>query len=107
LKPPDPPPESNLRLTDWFGAPVPFNGTARYVCKRGMQFELDPLQEFVEYTCQVGFSAIDATISFTKYRSNYINDIPLFLKYSFILNFKNLRLKEIRNSQDIKLIVKS
>jgi hypothetical protein len=53
LKPPDPPPESNLRLTDWFGAPVPFNGTARYVCKRGMQFELDPMQEFVEYTCQV------------------------------------------------------
>ena len=53
MKPPDPPLESNLRLTDWFGAPVPFNGTARYVCKRGMQFELDPRQEYVEYVCQV------------------------------------------------------
>ena len=53
MKPPDPPLESNLRLADWFGAPVPFNGTARYVCKRGMQFELDPTQEYVEYTCQV------------------------------------------------------
>ena len=53
MKPPDPPLESNLRLTDWFGALVPFNGTARYVCKRGMQFELGPTQEYVEYVCQV------------------------------------------------------
>jgi hypothetical protein len=67
LKPPDPPPASNLRLTDWFGAPVPFNGTARYVCNRGMKFEKDPSQEYVEYTCQVRKKALKikvTTVSF-------------------------------------------
>jgi hypothetical protein len=53
LRPPEPPPDSNLRLTDWFGAPVSFNQTARYFCNRGMQFEQDPTQEYIEYTCQV------------------------------------------------------
>ena len=32
---------------------MPFNGIATYVCARGMQFENDPYQENVTYTCQV------------------------------------------------------
>ena len=53
LRPPLPPAETNLVITDWFGAPVPFNGNATYVCARGMLFENDPAQESVVYTCQV------------------------------------------------------
>ena len=53
LRPPIPPPNTNLIITGWFGAPVPFNGIATYVCARGMQFENDPYQENVTYTCQV------------------------------------------------------
>ena len=53
LRPPIPPAETNLQITNWFGAPVPFNGNATYVCARGMLFENDPAQESVVYTCQV------------------------------------------------------
>ena len=53
LRPPEPPQGKNLRLTGWFGETVPFDGEARYVCERGMQFEEDPAQEDVIYTCQV------------------------------------------------------
>ena len=58
LRPPEPPAESNLRLTDWFGETVPFGGSARYVCKRGMQFEEDPAQLDVLYQCQDGSDGI-------------------------------------------------
>jgi hypothetical protein len=53
LRPPIPPPQTNLMITGWFGDPVPFGGIATYVCARGMQFENDPFQENVTYTCQV------------------------------------------------------
>jgi hypothetical protein len=53
LRPPIPPPQTNLMITGWFGDPVPFGGIATYVCARGMQFENDPDQENVTYTCQV------------------------------------------------------
>ncbi len=53
LRPPVPPPVTNLRITGWFGAPVPFNGTATYVCARGTQFLTDPSMKNVTYTCQV------------------------------------------------------
>ncbi len=55
LRPPLPPPITNLRITGWFGAPVPFNGTATYVCARGTRFLADPYMQNVTYTCQVGF----------------------------------------------------
>ena len=58
LRPPEPPQESNLRLTDWFGETVPFGGSARYVCKRGMQFEEDPAQLDVLYECQDGADGV-------------------------------------------------
>merc|ERR1719445_600072 len=44
LKPPLPPPSTNLRITDWDSKPIPFGGTARYVCERGYFFEDDPEQ---------------------------------------------------------------
>ena len=54
LKPPQPPRTSNLRVSDWDGAPIAFGGTARYVCDRGMFFEEDPALVDQYYTCQDG-----------------------------------------------------
>lgn len=52
LRPPEPPQSANLILTGWDNQPVPFGGTAKYVCKRGMFFETDPEQLEVIYECQ-------------------------------------------------------
>ena len=54
LKPPDPPSWSNLRITGWFGEPLQFGNTIKYVCDRNMFFEDDKTLEFLEYTCQNG-----------------------------------------------------
>ena len=54
LEPPRPPEYANLRVTNWFGAPIQFGDSVRFVCKRGMMFEEDPEIPFVEYTCQNG-----------------------------------------------------
>ena len=56
LKPPIPPKSTFLRVSDWFGAPIPFGSQIRYVCERGYFFEDDPSQEDVKYTCQDGSS---------------------------------------------------
>ena len=61
LRPPDPPAGTNLRLTGWFGETIPFDGEARYVCERGMQFEEDPAQEDVIYTCQVAIECCNSS----------------------------------------------
>ena len=52
LRPPLPPSSTNLRITDWDGRPIPFGGTARYVCERGYLFEDDSSQIDQIYTCQ-------------------------------------------------------
>ena len=54
LKPPVPPVSTHLRITDWTGEPIPFGDMIRYVCDRGYQFEEDPSQIDVKYTCQDG-----------------------------------------------------
>lgn len=54
LKPPTPPASTGLRVTDWDGAPIPYGELIHFVCKRGLQFEEDPTQEEVTYTCQDG-----------------------------------------------------
>ena len=54
LKPPIPPASTNLRVTDWFGDPIPFGEQVRFVCQRGYFFEEDPSQIDVTYTCQDG-----------------------------------------------------
>ena len=54
LKPPLPPASTHLRNTDWFGEPIPFGDQIRYVCERGYQFEEDPSQVDLYYTCQDG-----------------------------------------------------
>ena len=54
LKPPIPPASTNLRVTDWFGDPIPFGEQVRFVCQRGYFFEEDPAQIDVTYTCQDG-----------------------------------------------------
>ena len=54
LKPPLPPASTHLRNTDWFGEPIPFGDQIRYVCERGYQFEEDPSQVDLFYTCQDG-----------------------------------------------------
>ncbi len=54
LKPPLPPASAHLKNTDWFGEPIPFGDQIRFVCERGYQFEEDPSQVDVFYTCQDG-----------------------------------------------------
>ena len=54
LKPPTLPASSNLRVSDWFGEPIPFGEQVRFVCERGHFFEEDPDQVDVKYTCQDG-----------------------------------------------------
>ena len=54
LKPPIPPPWTNLRVNDWDGKPIAFGDLAHYVCDRGMMFEEDPEQLEVTYSCQDG-----------------------------------------------------
>ena len=54
LKPPLAPASTHLRVTDWHGTPISFGDQARYVCDRGYQFEDDPSQLDVKYTCQDG-----------------------------------------------------
>ena len=57
LKPPLAPTSTHLRVTDWHGTPISFGDQARYVCDRGYQFEDDPSQLDVKYTCQDGTNA--------------------------------------------------
>ena len=54
LKPPPTPVSTHLKVTDWFGEPIPFGEQIRYVCERGYQFEDDPSQIDVFFTCQDG-----------------------------------------------------
>ena len=54
LKPPSPPAFTNLRVTDWDGLPIKFGDDVHFVCSRGTQFEEDPAQEEVTYSCQDG-----------------------------------------------------
>ena len=54
LKPPTPPLSAHLRVSDWFGDPIPFGDPIRFVCERGYFFEDDPTQLDVQYTCQDG-----------------------------------------------------
>ena len=54
LKPPLPPESRNLRVSDWDDLPIPFGQQVKFVCKRGHQFEDDPAQLDVKYTCQDG-----------------------------------------------------
>ena len=54
LQPPLPPPSSNLRVTGWFGDPIAFGSQVVLVCDKGLQFEQDPSQTEVRYTCQDG-----------------------------------------------------
>ena len=54
LKPPTPPASTNLRVTDWFGDPIPFGDEISFVCRKGYKFEEDPSQVDVRYTCQDG-----------------------------------------------------
>ena len=54
LKPPTPPPSTNLRVTHWDGQPVPFGEDVHFVCARGLKFEEDPTQEEITYSCQDG-----------------------------------------------------
>ena len=54
LKPPTPPSSTNLRVTDWFGDPIPFGDEISFVCRKGYKFEEDPSQVDVRYTCQDG-----------------------------------------------------
>ena len=52
LKPPTPPPSAHLRVNYWDQQPIPFGESVEFVCERGYQFEEDPSQENVFYTCQ-------------------------------------------------------
>ena len=52
LKPPTPPASVHLRVNYWDGKPIEFGDTVEFVCERGHQFEDDPGQESVTYTCQ-------------------------------------------------------
>ena len=54
LRPPLPPFSTNLQVTGWLGEPIPFGDEAHYVCRRGFQFEDDPAQVEVTYSCQDG-----------------------------------------------------
>ena len=54
LKPPTPPQSTHLRVSDWFGDPIPFGQPVRFVCDRGYFFEEDPSQVDVKFTCQDG-----------------------------------------------------
>ena len=54
LQPPLPPPNTHLRSTGWFGLPLAFGQQVSYVCEKGRQFEEDPSQKEVRYTCQDG-----------------------------------------------------
>ena len=54
LKPPPTPVSTHLKVTDWFGEPISFGEQIRYVCERGYQFEEDPSQIDVCFTCQDG-----------------------------------------------------
>ena len=54
LKPPAPPKSTFLRVSDWFGDPIPFGQQIRFVCERGYYFEDDPAQVDLLYTCQDG-----------------------------------------------------
>ena len=51
LRPPSPPASTNLRLTGWDGQPIPFGGSAEFVCERGYRWEEDSGQS-VSVTCQ-------------------------------------------------------
>ena len=57
LQPPLPPPSTNLRVTGWFGDPIAFGSQVVLVCDKGLQFEQDPSQTEVRYTCQDGKQA--------------------------------------------------
>ena len=115
LKPPLPPASTHLRNTDWFGEPIPFGDQIRYVCERGYQFEDDPSQIDVLYTCQ------DGTDEEHKDKRGFF-DVPgseeewprcvlgIDLEYRFIIKFMNhfqphyvlsplmLQRKEFRNT---------
>jgi hypothetical protein len=54
LKPPTPPASTNLRVTDWDGAPIKFGDMVHFVCRRGTFFEENSTQVEVTYTCQDG-----------------------------------------------------
>ena len=54
LEPPQPPGYANMRVTNWFGDPIPFGENAMFVCERGMKFEDEPNKEYEEYQCQNG-----------------------------------------------------
>lgn len=73
LRPPIPPASTNLVLTDWNQQPIPFGGTAMYVCKRGMFFEADPEQLEVLFECQ------DGSATFSK--RGYFNAPPDVIKW--------------------------
>ena len=49
LRPPDPPPSANLRITGWDGLPIEFGGAAEYVCRRGYKFEVKPLLNKINF----------------------------------------------------------
>ena len=52
LKPPTPPKSAHLRVNYWDEQPIEFGDSVEFVCQRGFQFEDDPSQESVSYTCQ-------------------------------------------------------
>ena len=52
LKPPTPPRLAHLKVNYWDDEPIEFGETVEFVCERGYQFEEDPSQESVSYTCQ-------------------------------------------------------
>lgn len=56
LRPPLPPASTNLRVTHWFGDPIPFGEDIMFVCERGYYFEEDYNQHGVNYTCQDGLN---------------------------------------------------
>ena len=56
LRPPLPPASTNLRVTHWFGDPVPFGEDVMFVCERGYYFEDDYSLKGVNYTCEDGLN---------------------------------------------------
>ena len=54
LQPPKAPTSSNLRVTHWFGQPIPFGEQVKFVCSPGYYFEEDYHQSHVSFTCQDG-----------------------------------------------------
>ena len=56
LRPPTPPPSTNLVVTHWFGDPIQFGGQTMFVCKRGYHFEHDYHKTHVNFTCQDGIT---------------------------------------------------